>query len=271
VRGAQLSREGASVGPWADGEGGNLSAAERFRFGNRAARPIYSPIDQARAAESGEDASVRPDRNGAAPRASLLFRSEFAVMRTSLEQAMAIQVWITEGVDRAAEAIRETHAFDTDLYIDQTRCHRLSEISEADPVDHDIEWKACVLLPFTGEFRGAAALSMSPDEALGWAVADGSKQDIVGTFLELGGKVLGGIIEAAQALAGPNLSMGCPRFREDSLTGCLLSTHAPSDTVAIRSLIRIRAGGRDLEGQLHVLMEPKSMSRLLGALSVSLH
>jgi len=192
-------------------------------------------------------------------------------MKTSLEQSMAIQVWITEGMDRASESIREIHAFDTDLCIDQTRCHPLSELSETNSGPEDVDWKACVLRPFSGEFRGAAALSMDPDEALAWAVADGSKQDIVGTFLEVGGEVLGGIIDAAQALAGSSLSMGCSRFREDSLTGCLLSTHAPSDTVAIRSLVKVRAGGRDLEGQLHLLMEPKSMSRLLRALSVSPH
>lgn len=192
-------------------------------------------------------------------------------MKTSLEQSMAIQVWITDGVDRASESIREIHAFDTDICIEQTRCQKLSELSETDSGAADIDWKACVLRPFSGEFRGAAALALDPDEALAWAVADGSKKDIVGTYLEVGGEVLGGIIGAAQALAGSNLNMGCARFREDSLTGCLLSTHAPSDTVAIRSLVKIRAGGRDLEGQLHVLMEPKSMSRLLRALSVSFH
>ncbi len=192
-------------------------------------------------------------------------------MKTSLEQSMAIQVWIADGVDRATESIREIHAFDTDICTDQTRCHRLSELSETTSAADDIDWQACVLRPFSGEFRGAASLSMDPHEALAWAVADGSKKDIVGTYLELGGEVLGGIIETAQALAGSNVSMGCPRFREDSLTGCLLSTHAPSDTVAIRSLVKVRAGGRDLEGQIHVLMEPKSMSRLLRALSVSLH
>jgi hypothetical protein len=50
-----------------------------------------------------------------------------------------------------------------------------------------------------------------------------------------------------------------------------LSTHAPSDTVSVGSVVKIRSSGRDLEARLHVLMEPKSMGRLLRALSVSLH
>jgi hypothetical protein len=102
-------------------------------------------------------------------------------------------------------------------------------------------------------------------------VADGAKKDIVGTYIDLGGRVVEGLIEAARKAVEPNLSLGCSRFREDTLTGCLLSTHAPSDTVAIASWVRMRSGGRELDGQLHVLMDPKSMGQLLGALSVSLH
>ena len=192
-------------------------------------------------------------------------------MKTSLEQSMAVQVWIAEGMDRAATAIREIHAFDTDLSIDQTRSHTLSEMSAIPADDGDDHWRACVLKRFTGEFGGVVIFSMDSDEALSWVVADGPKRDIVGSFIELGGKVLEGVVEAATTLVDIRLGLGCSRFREDSVTGCLLSTHAPSDTVAIGSSVKLRSGGRELEGYLHILMEPKSMNRLLRGLSVSFH
>ena len=192
-------------------------------------------------------------------------------VKTSLEQSMAVQVWITEGMDLAAESISEVHSFDTDFCIERTRCYALSEISEHAARGSDADWRACVLRPFTGKFRGVAVLSMEADEALAWVVADGAKKDIVGTYIDLGGRLVEGLIESARKAVEPNLSLGCPRFREDTLTGCLLSTHAPSDTVAIASQVRVRSSGHELEGQLHVLMDPKSMGQLLGALSVSLH
>ena len=192
-------------------------------------------------------------------------------LKTSLEQSMAVQVWITEGMDLAAESIGEVHSFDTDFCIERTRCYALSEISEHAASGSDADWRACVLRPFAGKFRGVAVLSMEADEALAWVVADGAKKDIVGTYIDLGGRLVEGLIESARKAVEPDLNLGCPRFREDTLTGCLLSTHAPSDTVAIASQVRVRSSGRELEGQLHVLMDPKSMGQLLGALSVSLH
>ena len=188
---------------------------------------------------------------------------------------MAIQLWICEGMERATETITEIHAFDTDLCVEHTLCGRMSESeSESETAtdgEKDLEWKACVLQSFSGDFRGVAVLSMDPDEALAWVVADGSKRDIVGSFLEIGSKLLEGVVDAAQSIMGAKLAMGPSRFREDSITGCLISTHAPPDTVAVNSTIQIRACGRNFSAQLHVLMEPKSMSRLLQALSVSMH
>ena len=184
---------------------------------------------------------------------------------------MAIQVWICEGMDRATEAITEIHAFDTDLCVEHTRCGRMSEAGSDSNDENDLEWKACILQPFSGDFRGVAVLSMDPVEALAWVVADGSKRDIVGSFLEIGSALLEGVVDAAQSIMGENLAVGRSRFREDSIEGCLISTHAPPDTVAVESTVQIQACGRILSAQLHVLMEPKSMSRLLQALSVSLH
>jgi hypothetical protein len=192
-------------------------------------------------------------------------------LRTSLEQSMAIQVWVAEGMDRAASAIREVHAFDTDLAIEQTRCDSLSEMSSVSSEDSDEFWRACVLKPLTGEFGGVVLFSMDSEEALAWVVADGAKRDIVESFLQLGERVVDGLVESATHLMDIQMESGGSRFREDSITGCLLSTHAPPDTVAIGNTVKIRSGGCELTGHLHILMEPKSMSQLLRGLSVSFH
>jgi len=192
-------------------------------------------------------------------------------VKTSLEQSMAIQVWLTDGMDRASERISEIHAFDTDLCIDQTRSHSVAELGDFNPTGSDEAWMACVLRPFRGDFSGVAILSMDPDEAFAWVLADGPKKDIVGAFIELGGLVVEGLVAAGREIVGSSLEPGPARFREDSVTGCLVGTHAPSDTVAVGCVLKVRAGGRDLEARLHVLMEPKSMGALLQALSVSLH
>ena len=192
-------------------------------------------------------------------------------LKTSLEQSMAVQVWITEGMDLAADRVGDVHSFDTDICVERTRCYALSEISEHAGGESESDWRSCVLRPFGGKFRGVAVLSMEADEALAWVVADGGKKDIVGTYIDLGARLVEGLIESARKAVEPDLTLGCARFREDTLTGCLLSTHAPSDTVAIASRLRVRSGGHELEGELHILMDPKSMGQLLGSLSVSLH
>jgi hypothetical protein len=184
---------------------------------------------------------------------------------------MAIQVWVAEGMDRAASAIREIHAFDTDLAIEQTRCDSLSEMSSVASEGSDEFWRACVLKPLTGEFRGVVLFSMDSEDALAWVVSDGAKRDIVESFLQLGERVVDGLVEAAISLVDFQMGTGGSRYREDSITGCLLSTHAPPDTVAIGNSVKIRSGGRELTGYLHILMEPKSMNQLLRGLSVSFH
>ena len=63
--------------------------------------------------------------------------------------------------------------------------------------------------------------------------------------------------------------LGPASLMEESIAGCLIATHAPSDTVVVCSLLRLLAGGQYFDANLYLLLDPKHMSAMLGALSVS--
>jgi len=193
-------------------------------------------------------------------------------VKISLEQAMAVQTWIADGVTRAAEGLAERHAFDTDLEILETRCCALADYgAEGRSVTADEEVIAGVLLSFQGPLCGASLLAMDPHDALAWSQAGGESGDPIGTFLELGGDVLGSVIESAAEALEIRTEVGRPTLEETSLTGCLLRTHAPSDTVLTSCRLRIMAGRQAYDATLHLLMDPKRMFAMLGALAVAAH
>jgi len=187
-----------------------------------------------------------------------------------LEQSLAIHAWIAEGVDRAAEELAETHAFDTELTVLDTRCCALADVGTA---GHDIgdDLVAAVMLAFRGRLAGTALLAMEPEDALAWSLADGGRGTPVETYVTLGAAVLGAVVTCAAEALGVEVELGAPRLEEDSIGACLVRTHAPSDTVVVSSRIEVRAGGQPAVAHLLLIMEPKVISALLGALAVSLH
>jgi len=187
-----------------------------------------------------------------------------------LEQSLAIQGWIAEGVDRAADELAESHAFDTELTVLQTRCCALGDFG-AQEIDGGADWIAGVLRAFRGRVCGTAILSMDPEDALAWSLADGGDGPPVEAYLDVAGRVLEAIALTAAEAIGVEVELGAARLEEDTVGGCLLRTHAPSDTVVVSSRIEVRAGGQTLPAQLLLVMEPKVVSALLGALAVSLH
>lgn len=185
---------------------------------------------------------------------------------------MAIQVWIADGVERAAEGLRERHAFDTELEILETRCCALAEHgAEGLSLGTHDEVVAGVLLAFQGPLCGASLLAMDPHDALGWSQAGGVTTDPISTYLELSARVLGSVVESAAEALETRTEIGQPKLEETSLTGCLLRTHAPSDTVLTSSRVRIVAGREVYPASLHLLMDPKRMFAMLAALSVAAH
>jgi hypothetical protein len=184
---------------------------------------------------------------------------------------LAIQEWVADGVDRAAEALTETHAVDTEITALETLCCALRDFGSDPSHGRGDELVAGVLLPFRGTLTGAGLLSMDPEDALAWAHSDGSCEDPIETILELGTRMLSAVIESASAALQAPTEIGKAKLEESSLAGCLLSTHAPSDTVLIRTRIEITAGHQSQHANLSLLMEPKVVSALLGALSVSMN
>lgn len=173
-------------------------------------------------------------------------------------------------MDRAAEQLADRHAFDTEITVLETRCCALGDFaSEGLPGGEDLI--AGVMRAFRGRLAGASLLSMEPEDALAWVVADGDGENPLETYVDLGGCVLAAVAEAAAEAIGVEVEVGEPRLEESSIAGCLLLTHAPSDSVLVSSRLEVRAGGQHLSAQLHLVMEPKVISALLGALSVSLH
>lgn len=188
-----------------------------------------------------------------------------------LEQSLAIQEWVADGMDRAADALTETHAVDTEIVALETLCCALGDFGTDSSHGRDDELVAGVLLPFRGTLCGAGLLSMDPEDALAWARSDGECASPIEVYLELGTRMLSAVIESASAALQAPTEIGQAQLEESSQAGCLLRTHAPSDTVLIRTRIEINAGHQRHRADLSLLMEPKVVSALLGALSVSMN
>ena len=112
---------------------------------------------------------------------------------------------------------------------------------------------------------------MDPEEALAWSLADGDQSRPVETYVELGETVLKSIADAAGEALGIEVEAGPSRLEETTVAGCLVATHAPPDVVLLSSRVEVRVAGQWLSAELHLLMPPKVISRLLRALAVGVH
>jgi len=187
-----------------------------------------------------------------------------------LEQSLAIQAWIAEGVDRASEELAESHAFDTEITVLESHCCALADFG-VQGLGVGEELVAGVLRGFRGPLAGASLLAMEPEDALSWSLSSGQGHSPIETYVELAGDVLGAVVETAGEALEVDVELGTSRLEEDSIAGCLLRTHAPSDTVVVSARLEIKAAGHPVIGHLLLVMEPKVVSALLGALAVSLH
>ena len=207
-------------------------------------------------------------RIGLAPAGVRPHRSRALII--PLEQSLAVHAWIAEGVDRAAEELADCHAFDSEITVLETRCWPLAELGSLG-FEGGEELIAGVLCAVRGRLSGAGLLSMEPEDALAWVLADGPAADALARYVELGGRVLAAVARAAASALQVEVEVGAARLEEASVAGSLVRTHAPSDTVVVGSRLELRAGGQRFAAQLHLVMEPKVVSALLGALAVSLH
>jgi hypothetical protein len=184
---------------------------------------------------------------------------------------MAIQAWIADGVARATEELVETHAVDTDADVLESHCCALGDFGSSEFPLADDDLVAGVMMSFRGVLSGAALLVMDPEDALGWATADGNKTDPIAAYVQLSEHLLKSVVESASDALEAEMELGPARLEESSIAGCLLRTHAPSDTVLISSRLDIEAGHQRRSARIFLMMDGKVVSTLLGALSVSIH
>ncbi len=191
-------------------------------------------------------------------------------LQIPLEQSLAIQAWLAEGVDRAAEFLTEEHAIDTELTVLETRTCPLADIS-TDGFLGEADRIAGVVMSYRGRLEGAGLLAMDPAEALAWSLADGDQSRPVETYVQLGDAVLKSIAEVAGEALGIEAETGPPRLEESTVARCLVATHAPPDVFLLSSRLEIRVAGQWLSANLHLLKPPKVLSTLLRALAVGVH
>jgi hypothetical protein len=190
-------------------------------------------------------------------------------LKISTRQSLAIQCWIADGVIQAAEELSDRYADGTRIDLRELGCCALAELGETEPRPPDDDLVAGVLLAFEGPLAGVALLAMEPEDALWWARGGAGDVDPVATYVELAGCVLGHVVDSVGASLGLASELGRPRLEENSLVGCLARTHAPSDTVVLSSRLRLEAGGRHCEAWLYLLMAPKRLASLAGAMGVA--
>ena len=187
-----------------------------------------------------------------------------------LEQSLAIQAWLAESVDRAADRLIDEHAVDTEMTVLETRCGRLSELA-AEGFLSEGERIAGVMRAYRGQLEGAALLAMDPEEALAWSLADRDGRSPVETYVDLGGRVLQAVAEVAAESLGVEAQLSAARLEESTAADCLVATHAPPDVMMLSSRVEIRVSGQWLAAELHLLLPPKVLSQLLRSLSVGIH
>ncbi|MCH2187399.1 hypothetical protein MK280_16195 [Myxococcota bacterium] len=146
----------------------------------------------------------------------------------------------------------------------------LAEFS-TDGLVGDADRIAGVVKSFRGRLEGTGLVALDPEEALAWALADGDQSHPVETYVELGETVLQSIADVAGEALGIEVEAGPPRLEETTVAGCLVGTHAPPDVVLLSSRVEVRVAGQWLSAELHLLVPPKVLSRLLRALAVGVH
>jgi len=204
------------------------------------------------------------------PTNPIIHQPEPPTLYLPLEQMMAIQTWVAQGLDRAAETLREIHAVDSEIEVRETRCCTLADFAAAGLYPPEQEVVAGVLVSLQGGLNGAALLAMAPEDALAWSRCDATGSDPIKRFMELGRRVLDEVVESACEALGVACAPGEASLQEGLLVGCLLETHAPSDTAVVCSRYTLYAGRQEYGGYLYLLVEPKRIAALLAALCVSL-
>jgi len=190
----------------------------------------------------------------------------------SNEQHRALGEWLTEGAALAEQKILEVSA-DTEVELLESKLTTFAEFGDHGLIPGD-DTTAGVIGRLEGALPGAALVALEPEEALLWAQraeVEGGGSSPIEDFVSLGHQVLEGLASAIADQLREDVRIADSRLVEESVLGILVGTHAPSDTVAVCARLLITVRGEHLGACAYLLIEPKHVSRIFGALDVSSH
>jgi hypothetical protein len=144
----------------------------------------------------------------------------------------------------------------------------LSEFPEGAVFD-DSEWLACVRGAMTGPLCGVAILALDPHCVLrlaGAGLPPGTPDPgLVARYLAFGHAVLEALARPLGRALGEEPGCDAPELFEGALAPCVLSTHAPPDTVVMSVELGFEVPAARLEGTACLLLPRKLADRLVAA------
>ena len=198
-----------------------------------------------------------------------MIQPEMTPLKISTEQMIALHGFFAAATAVGEASLAELSGCETEIEVQEIRCTALTDFGEEGLCLSD-DLVAGVMGRLEGSIPGSLNLVLEPEEALLWSRL-GSDGDPLGTFVEIGRRLLGGMTQAlAEVLAGDASFEGAQLVEEPELA-MLVKTHAPSDTLVFTARMRIDVRDEVFTAMSHMLIEPKYLARLLSALSAVSH
>ncbi|MBW2295694.1 MAG: hypothetical protein JRG94_25870 [Deltaproteobacteria bacterium] len=180
------------------------------------------------------------------------------------DQLSSIAGWAQHGAELAQASLREIHTADSGLEIRNIQCATLAELPDCVPC-FEGECVAGVVNRFEGGLCGTALLAMDPKDALAWVRSKPGDDDLLESFVRLGGTVQSSVVCEIGKGLGLAMRAESAELNENSVPLILFGTHAPSDTAVVAVSLLVAAGDEVLPVQIYLMIEPKLLCTALAA------
>lgn len=195
--------------------------------------------------------------------------SERTPLKISTEQLVALHGFFAAAAVVSEDSLTEICGSETRVEVLEIRCTSLGDFGEQGMRLSD-DMVAGVIGRLGGAMPGSLNLVVEPEEALLWAQI-GNDSDPLGVFVSLGSALLDGFSVALSEILDSSTPFQGAALAEESELVMLLKTHAPSDTLVFSTRLHIEISDEVIAAMSHLLIEPKSLTQLLSALSVVVH
>jgi hypothetical protein len=189
--------------------------------------------------------------------------------RISTEQMIALHGFFAHAVAVGEASLSELAGCETEVEVVTIQCTPLARFGEEGLRLSD-DLVAGVMGRMAGAMPGSACLVLEPEEALFWARRAGGEAPLE-AFVALGQALLVGIAAALAETLEARTELCDARLAEEPELAMLVRTHAPLDTMVFSIPLHILLRDEILTAHVHLLFEPKYLSRLLSALSAAAH